>query len=103
MAINTALQNDGFQDKKNPKYDNSEQKIRNGYSDGSHSEIEVSRYEKWTPAEIEDRGLKLLNFMEERWRFKFKDEQTKKALLFLPTAIQSEENEPLSGLQRVVS
>lgn len=91
MAINTALQNDDFQDKKESKHDHLGQKIRSGYSNGSHSEIEVSRYEKWTPAEIEARGLTLLNFMEERWGFKFKDEQTKKDLLFLPTVTPSEE------------
>ena len=59
-------------------------KVRNGYSDGSHSEIEVARYTDWTPKEIEERGLKLLSFMEERWDFKFIDDQ-KKDLLFLPT------------------
>ena len=84
MSINASLQNNDFNDKKNPKFDNAGKKIRNGYSDGSHSEIEVARYDKWTPDEIEERGMKLLSFMEKRWRFKFKDEQTKKDLLFLP-------------------
>ncbi len=84
MSINASLQNNDFNDKKNPKFDNAGKKIRNGYSDGSHSEIEVARDENWTPREIEERGMKLLSFMEKRWRFKFKDEQTKKDLLFLP-------------------
>ena len=80
QSINASLQNDDFDNKKDPKTDN---KIRNGYSDGSHSEIEVSRKEKWTPDEIKERGMKLLNFMAKRWRFEFKDEESKAALLFL--------------------
>lgn len=83
MSINSSLQNDEFQDKKHPKRNNAGEKIRNGYSDGSHSEIEVSLCEDWTPAEIEERGMRLLSFMEERWNFKFENEETKKRLLFL--------------------
>ena len=84
MSINASLQNNDFNDKKNPKFNDAGEKIRNGYSDGSHSEIEVARNDNWTPDEIEERGMKLLSFMEKRWQFKFKDEQTKKDLLFLP-------------------
>ena len=83
MSINSSLQNDEFKDKKHPKWNKAGEKIRNGYSDGSHSEIEVSRHEDWTPAEIEKRGMLLLNFMEERWNFKFENEEAKKRLLFL--------------------
>ena len=82
-SINSSLQNDNFTDKKDPKKNNRGEKIRNGYSDGSHSEIEVSRYEKWTPVEIEKRGMLLLDFMEKRWNFKFGSEDAKKKLLFL--------------------
>ena len=82
-SINASLQNDDFNDKKKPKTNASGDKIRNGYSDGSHSEIEVAQNEDWTPDKIEERGLALLNFMEDRWSFNFKDEQTKKKLLFL--------------------
>ena len=82
-SINAALQNDDFDDKKKPKMNDAGKKIRNGYSDGSHSEIEVAQSEDWTPDRIKERGLKLLNFMENRWSFKFKDEQTKRKLLFL--------------------
>jgi hypothetical protein len=35
------LQNDCFDDKKEAKYNDRNEKIRQGYSDGSHSEIEV--------------------------------------------------------------
>ena len=84
MSINASLQNDDFAAKKQPKINAAGIKVRNGYSDGSHSEIEVARYTDWTPKEIEERGLKLLSFMEERWDFNFIDDQ-KKDLLFLPT------------------
>ncbi len=40
-----------------------------GYFNGSYSEIEVSSYHKWTAEEIIERGLKMLEFMEKRWRF----------------------------------
>lgn len=83
MSINSSLQNDDFGDKKGPKLNNAGEKIRNGYSDGSHSEIEVARQEKWTPIHIEERGLRLLNFMEERWNMKFQNEEDKISLLFL--------------------
>lgn len=85
MSINASLQNDDFDDKKEPKELNNK-KIRNGYSDGSHSEIEVSHNDHWTPKEIEERGQRLLSFMEKRWGFRFKDEQTKTKLLFIPTS-----------------
>jgi uncharacterized protein with ParB-like and HNH nuclease domain len=82
-SINSSLQNDRFNDKKMPKFNKSGERIRNGYSDGSHSEIEVAREAYWKSEQIEARGLKLLSFMEERWGFKFKDDVDKKSLLFL--------------------
>ena len=82
-SINSALQNDSFDDKKKPKYNDAGEKIRNGYSDGSHSEIEVAKYPKWGPEEIKERGLHLLAFMEERWDFKFESDEAKEKLLFL--------------------
>ncbi len=42
-SINSALQNDSFASKKAAKFSAAGLKIRNGYEDGSHSEIEVSR------------------------------------------------------------
>lgn len=51
-----------------------EEKVSNGknvgYRYGSYSEIEVSEKDDWTGEEILERGLKLLNFMEERWGIK---------------------------------
>lgn len=89
MSINSSLQNDTFDEKKHPKFGDSGEKIRNGYSDGSHSEIEVSKFDEWNSAKIEERGLQLLNFMEKRWDIKFKDDKDKKTLLFLDTKDKS--------------
>jgi uncharacterized protein with ParB-like and HNH nuclease domain len=68
-AINSSLQNDGFDEKKN------EAKGRRGYSNGSHSEIEVSKYDNWTAQNILERGLSLLNFLESRWGINFSEEE----------------------------
>lgn len=64
MSINASLQNDEFEVKKKPKGTR-----LHGYSNGSHAEIEVSRYDDWNPHTILERGLHLLSFMEERWGF----------------------------------
>jgi uncharacterized protein with ParB-like and HNH nuclease domain len=44
-----------------------------GYFNGSYSEIEVSSYSEWTPSQIIERGIKMLDFMEERWQFRDSD------------------------------
>ena len=77
MAINIELQNYCF-DRKKKAGEN-----RNGYSNGSYSELEIADYDEWTSKEIKKRGLKLLNFMEERWDFKFGEEKEKIDLLRL--------------------
>jgi len=82
-AINSSLQNDSFVEKKKAKYNANGEKVRNGYSDGSHSEIEVSQQEDWGPREIYDRGMKLLTFMEKRWAFTLKSDEERRTLLFL--------------------
>ena len=91
QSINSSLQNDCFDDKKNAKYNDKKEKIRQGYSDGSHSEIEVSGYDFWNSDTIIDRGNKLLEFMEQRWDLKFEDETAKAELLFLDFMLQEEE------------
>lgn len=83
QSINSSLQNDCFCDKKNPKYNDKKEKIRQGYSDGSHSEIEVSNYPDWNAETILERGVKLLEFMEKRWNLKFKGKTSMAELLFL--------------------
>ncbi|MGZ4012560.1 MAG: HNH endonuclease family protein [Flavisolibacter sp.] len=82
-SINSSLQNDSFVEKKKAKYNAAKEKVRNGYSDGSHSEIEVSQQDIWGPEQINDRGIKLLTFMEKRWDLRFKSDAQKRSILFL--------------------
>lgn len=91
-SINSSLQNDCFQDKIRAKLDDKGNKIRQGYNDGSHSEIEVSDYDQWTENEILERGIKLLTFMEKRWNLKFESEEDKIQLLGLSHLIPKEES-----------
>jgi hypothetical protein len=86
QSINSALQNDSFPDKKCPKFDATGKKLRNGYSDGSHSEIEVAQNDDWGPEQIRLRGMKLLRFMEEHWKLRFSSDEVREALLFLDYA-----------------
>lgn len=81
-AINSALQNDSFQAKKTAKIATGGQKLRHGYYDGSHSEIEVAQYDEWGPIQIRGRGTQLLKFMESRWGISFREEDRER-LLFL--------------------
>ena len=90
QSINSSLQNDSFVDKKNPKYKDNNEKIRQGYSDGSHSEIEVSNYSDWNADTILDRSIKLLEFMENRWGLKFENKTFMVDLLFLDFMNKSE-------------
>jgi len=69
QSINSSLQNVGFPEKKNPST------RRRGYTNGSHSEIEVAQETDWTAQNILDRGLSLLGFMESQWDISFTDEQ----------------------------
>jgi uncharacterized protein with ParB-like and HNH nuclease domain len=68
-SINSSLQNDDFPDKKKIKINANGDVIRNGYDNGSFSELEVAKNENedWTATKILERGLTLLKFMEERW------------------------------------
>ncbi|MDD4063603.1 MAG: DUF262 domain-containing HNH endonuclease family protein [Bacilli bacterium] len=88
QSINSSLQNIGFNEKVRPSDDK-----RRGYAEGSHSEIEVSTYSEWTKKEIIERGIKLLNFMEIRWGFMFKSEDSKLDFLGLKKFIKNEEVE----------
>ena len=85
LSINSSLQNDGFKEKRKPKYTSGGKLLRTGYAEGSASEQEVAGGESddWTPEKIRQRGLKILEFMEKRWEFGFQDESTRIQLLFL--------------------
>mgnify|MGYP002623145316 FL=1 len=91
-AINSSLQNDAFADKKKPKYRDGT-KLRNGYADGSHSEIEVSQSEDWGPDEIRERGMRLLTFLEKRWDIRFANDEAREELLFIGTSAGDEPDE----------
>lgn len=56
-----------------------------GYYNGSYSEIEVSKQTEWTPEQIKERGLLMLQFMEYRWKFKFSDWGINKEDILFPT------------------
>ena len=43
----------------------------------------MSQKTDWGPQQIYERGKQLLSFMEERWDFKFKNDEEKEELLFL--------------------
>lgn len=89
QSINSSLQNDDFESKKNPSNG------RAGYSKGSLSEIEVAtEYIDWTPQTILERGLKLLSFMENRWDFKFPNEEFKISLLGLTFLLEERAEVP---------
>ncbi len=91
QSINSSLQNDCFVDKKNPKFNERKEKVRQGYLDGSHSEIEVSSWEDWNPETILARGMVMLDFMEKRWNLKFEDDFAKTELLFLDFMLPEDE------------
>jgi hypothetical protein len=91
QSINSSLQNDCFIDKKNPKYNERKEKVRQGYADGSHSEIEVANYEEWNAETIFERGIKLIEFMEKRWHIKFENEYAKAEILFLEFMLPDED------------
>ena len=77
MSINSSFQNDSFDDKKNGT--NRRQRC---YANGCYSEMKVAEYNDWNPDTIRDRGLDLLKFMEERWRFKFNSEEDMLKILY---------------------
>ncbi|PAQ12926.1 hypothetical protein CD798_17115 [Bacillaceae bacterium SAOS 7] len=58
---NEKLANKSFPEKKG----NNQNKL--GFKYGCLSEVELCDYDNWTPVEIKDRGIKLLNFVHERW------------------------------------
>ena len=72
QSINSSLQNDSFDDKKERDL---------GYHNGCHSEVEVAQEPVWDAQRIYARGMNLLNFMEDRWNFKFESKNQKEKLL----------------------
>lgn len=89
-SINSSLQNDCFQDKKHPKLDEKGNKIRLGYNNGSHSEIEVSTYTDWDFESILDRGIKMLRFMEQRWKISIGEDSDLAEMLGLDFLVEED-------------
>lgn len=81
QSKNSSLQNKCFKHKK--KHEGKDKKLY-GYVNGSYSEIEVAQYENWTAEEILARGMKLLEFMEQRWQIEFEDKRKALHLEFVP-------------------
>lgn len=75
QSINSSLQNDSFHDKKQPSSSG-----RRGYINGSHSEIEVAAEQDWNAQNILTRGLRLLEFMCNRWGINLSEKQMKHLL-----------------------
>lgn len=86
-SINSSLQNDAFNLKKDIKLDAGGKVMRNGYKNGSYSELEVANWgdspDEWDAEKIKDRGIKLLAFMESRWQISMGNEEEKMDLLHL--------------------
>ena len=70
QSINSSLQNDSFDDKK-----------ARGYLNGCHCEIEISKEPVWDAEHIYNRGMKLLHFMESRWKIQFESKEQMEELL----------------------
>jgi len=75
---NSSLQNTCYAEKRANK------KVSHGYFNGSYSENRVAEeFSDWTFEAIRDRGLELLDFMEERWSLRLGNKETKLQLLNL--------------------
>lgn len=61
---NASLRNRCFQDKKQGTRDDN---ATTGYAYGCYSELEIAQENEWTAIQILTRGIKLLDFMEQRW------------------------------------
>ena len=71
-AKNSELQNKCFSFKKKHK---NQKGNYVGYFNGSYSEIEVAQYPDWNAQTVYQRGVKLLEFMEDRWQIKIADKK----------------------------
>lgn len=81
---NSSFQNNCFEDKKG----NATNPV--GFKYGSYSENEVANNDEWTAKEILLRGLKIIEFVEKRWKMKFGDTQDKIKMLNLEFVVNKE-------------
>jgi len=75
QSKNSELQNKCFDFKKKHKNGKGDEV---GFFNGSYSEISVASYKDWTANEIKERGLKMLDFLEERWGIDIADWEIEK-------------------------
>ena len=61
------------------------------YENGSYSEQEIFKEEVWNSDRIMNRGLILVNFMEQRWNFKLVSDSDRKSLLGLSFMINDDD------------
>ena len=96
-SINSSLQNDDFPDKKNIKTNADGSTKRNGYANGSYSELEVAQETEWTAVQIMERGIKLLEFMELRWNINLGSKANKLLVLNLSFLEKDNNNSDLAN------
>lgn len=75
---NSSMQNNSFETKKIGT------KNFTGYLKGSASEREVAEETIWGPEQIRDRGIRILEFIEKRWRITFKNREQMYDILSIP-------------------
>jgi len=81
---NSSLQNKCFEEKKGTKDD------QVSFRYGSYSEMEVADSADWTATEILNRGIKLLDFLEQRWKLRLGTKQEKVSALNLDFVLRKE-------------
>ena len=89
LSINRELQDDEFNTKK----------IR--YEIGSYSEQEIAKHENWNDETILERGMKLIEFLENRWSFKFVNDKERKQFLGLDFLI--DDDDISSNVTRIIN
>uniref|UniRef100_UPI00188D1C16 HNH endonuclease family protein n=1 Tax=Vibrio anguillarum TaxID=55601 RepID=UPI00188D1C16 len=81
--------NSSFQNKPFPeKISSNKQCVEFKY--GSYSEIELTEYKQWTPNDIVNRGVVLMEFMSKRWKINFGTREEIIKFLNLDFVIQRE-------------
>lgn len=87
---NASISNKPFPDKKG----NATEQV--GYKYGCLSEVQVAELQDWTPIEILKRGIRMLEFMELRWKFKLGSKEEKAKILGLTFILNREAIPPES-------
>ncbi|MFH1852600.1 MAG: HNH endonuclease family protein, partial [Candidatus Neomarinimicrobiota bacterium] len=83
-AKNSSFSNKCFKD----KISNDKNSI--GYRFGCYAENEITKFNEWTAVQILERGLQLLNFLEERWEVKLGNDKEKLSFLNLDFVLKKE-------------